>query len=107
MANASINATASGDNTVVAAGGTNRLIEVLQYTFITDTDVTVRWKSGSNNISGPMPVSASGGIVSVAAPAIAGDFGVLLRTNANEALVLNLSTTATVGGHITYRLKGV
>lgn len=106
MANASINATASGDNTVVAAS-TNRIIEVLQYTFASDTDVTVRWKSGSNNISGPMPVLASGGFVSSSAPMVAGDVGVLMKTNAGEALVLNLSATAIVGGHITYRLKGV
>jgi hypothetical protein len=102
-----INATASGDNTIVPAVP-NKYIRVLAYTALTDANVTIKWKSNSTDISGPMPILASGGL----APSIGqlgtagyGTFG-LCETEAGQALILNLSAAANVGGMITYYLIG-
>lgn len=98
-----INASLTGDNTIVAAI-VGRKIRVVNYTLISAGAVTVTWKSGATAISGPMPLAANGGMApssSVLTPS--GLIGVF-ETNVNESLVLNLGGAVAVGGHLTYIL---
>lgn len=109
MANSVINAVGDGstDQTVVAAV-TGMSIEVLQYTFTASADATVTWKSNTTAISGPMPILASGGIVSAAAPA--GTYGgnslPLFKTAIGEALKVGINAVSTLGGHLVYKTVG-
>lgn len=106
MANSVINAVGDGstDQTVVSAVP-GMSIEVLQYTYTVSADASLTWKSNTTALSGAMPVLASGGVVSVSAPA--GTFGgttlPLFKTAVGEALKLGISTVSTVGGHLVYR----
>ena len=94
-----IDASASGDNTVVNAVS-GRKIKVLNYTVVVPSTVTLRWKSGAGGIlSGPMSFGANGGVA--AAYAAPGD-GWLIETTGDQALVLNLSAGVAVGGHLVY-----
>lgn len=100
-----INATSAGNNVIVPASAfPNRRFMVLAYTFLSDANVTVTFKSGSTPISGPMPVLNSGG-VSATSNFLAGGtgqpVGLMTTLNGNEDLILNLSTACNVGGHIT------
>jgi hypothetical protein len=93
----------SGDN-VIVAGSTypNKQIRVLSYTVLSDADVSLTWKSDTTGLSGAMPIAAKGGITATSnflAPG--GPLG-LFQTKSGEDLVLNLSGTANVGGHLTY-----
>lgn len=106
MANAAISASSSGDNTIIT-GVSNRVIEVLQYTFTVSDNCTVTWKSGSTPISGALSITAAGGIVSSSAPVQGGELYPILKCAQNESLVANLSAAVTMAGHVTYRLKGV
>lgn len=105
MKYAIINATSAGDNVIIPASAyPNRRFMVLAYTFLTDANVTVTWKSGSTAISGPMPVLASGGVATTSnflAGGTGQPVGLMVTANGNEDLILNLSGAANVGGHIT------
>lgn len=93
---ASIDASASGDNTVVAAVASKK-IRVLDYVMISAGTVTARWKSGaSTNKSGPMPLVANSGAAPPWCPVGK------LETASGEALVLNLSGAVAVGGHLVF-----
>lgn len=92
-----IEASASGDNTVVAAVVGKR-IKVLNYTFVAAGAVTVRWKSGASiSRSGAMTFSTAGG---GASPGY--DKNGHFTTAVGQALVMNLSASVGVGGHLTY-----
>jgi hypothetical protein len=99
-----VNASSSGNNTIVSAI-TGRKIRVVNYTLISAAAVTVTWKSGSStNISGPMALAANGGMApSSSALTPAGMIGVF-ETSSGESLVLNLGSAIAVGGHLTYIL---
>lgn len=90
-----ISAAASGDNTVVAAVP-NKSIRVIDYSAISAGTVTTKWRSGSTDISGPMPLVANS-----QARTDNTATGVL-ETVPGQALVLNLSAAIAVGGHLTY-----
>jgi len=92
-----IDTSTSGDNTLVAAE-VGKHIVVIAYTLISRDTVDVRWKSGSNNKSGLLPL-----IPSVGASPAHNPNGVI-RCNPSEALVLNLSSANYVGGHLTYEM---
>lgn len=103
-----INATSSGDNVIVAAVP-NQKIRVLAFTALTSVNTTIQWKSGASvDISGPLPILASGGMATSIGQLGTGGHGVfgLMETEAGQALVLNLSGAATVGGMLTYYLIG-
>lgn len=86
----------SGDETIVSAVG-GKKIRVLAYVFSVSTGVNVKWKSSAaTDISGLFYVSQTGGFVSGYCPV--GH----METVAGQALILNLSASATVGGHLTY-----
>jgi hypothetical protein len=99
---AAINASASGDNTLVAADATRR-IKVVSYAFVCSSTVNVTWKSGAGtNLSGAMAFIANTGI----APGTSSPSqGPILQTAVNQALVLNLSGAVQVSGHLSYFLE--
>ena len=88
----------SGDTTIVAADS-SQAIQVLGYTIIASGAVILRWKSGSNSVSGPMAVLANGGVSSWNGETP------MLQAEVGQALVLNLSAGVQVGGHIAYVLE--
>jgi len=94
---AKINASSSGDNTVIPAVSGKYLI-VLAYNFVCGGDVDVKWKSGSTDISGAAPfISTTGKVVT-------GGQWPVLKTGLGEALVMNLSASVQVGGELTYSI---
>lgn len=96
--NAAINASASGDNQIVAAV-TGFKIVVLSYVLVAAGTVTATWKSGaSTSLSGAMPLVANSGV------SANGAYGVV-QSAASEALNLDLSTNVAVTGHVTYMLE--
>lgn len=91
-----ISASTSGDNTVVSAVS-GKKIRVLHYSLVCAAAVTLTWKSGTaTNISGGMAFGANNGISTPYSPQG------LFETASGQALVLSLSTDASVGGHLTY-----
>jgi hypothetical protein len=104
---AKINATSAGSNTIVPAVA-NKKIRVLAFTALTDANVTIEVLSNTTAISGPLPLLASGGMATSIGQLGTGGHGVfgLMETEAGQALNLNLSTAANVGGFLTYYLIG-
>lgn len=101
---AKIEANASGDN-VIVSGATfpQKRIRVLSYTILTDADVTVKWVSNATDISGPMPLAATGGMHCTSNYLAGGGPMALMTTlEVEDDLILNLSGPAIVGGFITY-----
>jgi len=92
---ATINATTSGDTQVVAAVS-NRRIVVVAFGVIASATVNIRFRSGTTDITGAMRLVEGGGI------AHAYDAG-LFQTATGQALNINLSANATVGGYVVYR----
>ena len=94
-----INYSTSGDKTVIAAVAGKRIV-VTGALVVCGAAVTLVFKSGSTAITGPMAFAAGGGFGRDARPD-----GYLFRTDAGQALVLNLSADAAVGGCLTYYLE--
>jgi len=92
---APINATNSGNTQVVGAVSGKR-IRVIAYAVIANATVSIKFQSGTTDITGSMRVVEGGGI------AHAYDGG-LFQTAVGQALNINLSTNATVGGYVVYR----
>ena len=92
---AQINATSSGDTQVVAAVSGRRIV-VVAFAVIASATVNIRFRSGTTDITGSMRLVEGGGI------AHAYDAG-LFQTATGQALNINLSTNATVGGYVVYR----
>lgn len=96
---AAINYSTSGDKTVIAAVTGQRIV-VTGALVVCGVAVTLTFKSGSTAVTGPMAFAAGGGFGRDARPD-----GYLFRTDPGEALVLNLSADASVGGCLTYYLE--
>jgi hypothetical protein len=95
---AAINASTSGDNTIVAAVPGKQIL-VLLYKIVCSDAVTVTWESGGGTVlDGPCTFAASGGESSSFCEH--GHF----RSSKGESLVLNLSGAVQVGGHLLYGL---
>jgi len=93
---AKIDVASVGDNTIVS-GVTGKKIRVLQYALICAGAVTVTFKSGTTTpITGDMSFAANGGISTPYSPVG------LIETAAGEDLVLNLSASTSVSGHLVY-----
>jgi len=88
----------SGDNTIVAAVA-GKKIKVYAVVLVVSGAVNCKWKSGSNDISGDMNFNGKGEgySQSVSPPAF-----LLVNTNVNEALILNLSAAVAVDGYVCY-----
>lgn len=97
---ASINASGSGNNTLVAAVS-GRRIKVLDYTFVCSGAVTVKFRSDDTDLTGAMAFVANSGISS---PKGSISQGAILATDSGESLNLNLSSAVQVSGHLTYYL---
>jgi hypothetical protein len=98
---APINVSSSGANTLVASDPT-RKIKVQSYIVVAAGTVTVTFKSNSTALTGPMPLVVNSG---VACPPVKPTDGSYFQTAANEALVLTLSDTIGVTGHLSYYLE--
>ena len=103
---AKIDLTSAGDN-VIVSGSTypNRRIAILNYTILSDSDVTVQWKSGASDLSGPMTIAAKGGLAptnSMIFSVGGGPLALFQTLNGGDDLILDLSGNAVVGGHLTY-----
>jgi hypothetical protein len=92
---ASISATSSGSTQVVGAVSGKR-IRVIAFAVIASATVNIKFQSGTTDITGTMRLVEGGGI------AHAYDGG-LFQTAVGQALNINLSTNATVGGYVIYR----
>ena len=92
---AKIDVASVGDNTIVS-GVTGKKIRVLQYALICAGAVTLTFKSGTTPITGDMAFAANGGISTPYSPVG------LIETAAGEDLVLNLSASTSVSGHLVY-----
>lgn len=90
------NATTAGDSQVVAAQGAGIKVRVLSSILITSGPVTLRFGSGSSAISGSFALSSNAGFVAPYNPN--GHW----ETDANSALNLNLSSSASVGVDVTW-----
>lgn len=94
-----IAATASGDTGVIPAKAGKQFL-ILHYIVVCKTAVDVKFVSGSTDLTGTMGFGANGG--ANAGQAQMDTYGLFTTLAANEALKINLSGNATVGGHITY-----
>jgi hypothetical protein len=92
---APINATNSGNTQVVGAVSGKR-IRVIAFAVVASATVNIKFQSGTSDITGSMRVVEGGGI------AHAYDGG-LFQTAVGQALNINLSANATVGGYVVYR----
>ena len=92
---APINATSFGDTQIIPAVSGKR-IRVIAYAVIANATVSIKFRSGTTDITGSMRIVEGGGI------AHAYDGG-LFQTAVGQALNINLSTNATVGGYVVYR----
>lgn len=85
------------DNTIVAARtGPNLKIRLLGYDMLASGALSVRWRSGTTPLTGPMPFAANGGKIAPFSPV-----GHVI-TAAGQPLNLFLSGAVTVGGHIVF-----
>ena len=90
-----ISATAAG-NTEIVPAVTGKRIRVIAYAVVTNLTVSIKFRSGTTDITGSMRLVEGGGI------AHAYDGG-LFQTAVGQALNINLSANATVGGYVVYR----
>lgn len=93
---AKISVSSAGDNVIVMAPGATKRIRVLRWGLTASGEVTVQWKSGATELTGPRPLtkyaSAGGAYCPVG----------IFEATAEVALSLNLSAAVAVGGEITY-----
>jgi len=92
---APINATNSGNTQIVGAVSGKR-IRVIAFAVVANATVNIKFQSGTSDITGSMRIVEGGGI------AHAYDGG-LFQTAVGQALNINLSANATVGGYVVYR----
>jgi hypothetical protein len=98
---ATISASGSGDNAIVAAVASKK-IKVLSCALVASGTVSVKWRSGTTDVSGAMPLVVNSGFV---LPASSPGQGHYLETAVNTALNINLSGAVQVSGHISYYLE--
>lgn len=99
-----INASSSGDNTVIAAPGAGMHIVIDHFTMISASAVSVVLKDGSTAYSGAMPLGTSGTIVYDNTNDEQDKSEMELADNA--AWVINLSGAVAVTGFVLYRIVG-
>jgi hypothetical protein len=94
--NANVNATTTGNTEVVAAQGAGVKIRVLSMAIVSTIAQTVKFQSGTTDISAAFPVAANGGLVMPK-----NDHG-WFETAANEALNINLSEATPTGVQVVW-----
>lgn len=104
MQTAAIAASASGDNTIVAAVSGKR-IKVVAFHLSFSAPVNAKWKSGAGtDLSGLYYGGTATSSIGEAAPMLAAKQQAHFETERGEALVLNLSGAVPVGGHVLYEI---
>lgn len=93
-----VSASSSGDNQIVAAVSGAK-IKVLSAVLVSSGTVSVKWRSGTTDISGAMPFVANSGVALAASSPGQGHY---FETAVNTALNINLGGAVSVFGHITY-----
>lgn len=99
---AKVDISTSGDSTIVAAVA-DRKIRVLTYVLATDTNTKLKFKSESTDLTGPISLGAYTNIFNGNTDLTPGGLIGVLETQPGEALILNSSVAAAVGGHIVYK----
>ena len=94
LSSAVINFAASGDNTVIAAGGTGKVNRVYRLFLVVGGATNITFKRGATALSGPIPLPANG--------AITLDFEAepWFECADNEAFLINSSAAVQVSGTI-------
>lgn len=100
MPSAVINASASGDNTIVAAQGAGTAIRVWGFSLVATSAVNASLKSNATVKFGPASFAANGGISRT------GGGEPVFTCGINEPLILNLSSGVQVGGDVSYTVIG-
>ena len=90
----------SGDQTLIAAVA-NKKIRILNICLITADDLSIKFKSGSTDLTGVMKLATAGNGF-VADQSVNGSS--VFETAEGEAFVLNLSASIQIGGWIVYQL---
>lgn len=91
-----INATASGDNTIISAVASKKL-RVIGIAFVCSSSVDIIFKSGANTLIDAMQFAKNGGIADNGQPV-----GYWLETNSGEAFIMNLNSAVNVRGRCYY-----
>ena len=99
---AKIDISTSGDSTIIAAIP-ERKIQVITYLVATDTNTKLKFKSASTDLTGPMSVGSYAHIYNGNVDLMPGGLIGVLETGVGEALILNSTVAAAIGGHITYK----
>jgi hypothetical protein len=99
---ASLAATSSGATAVVAAQGAGKYIKVIRVMVLSKTALDIKFQSAANDITGLVGLAAGGGWRDGMVRNPGDEEDCLFRTNANEALNINLSGAGTVGGYVGY-----
>ena len=102
MIYAKVDVSTSGDSTIVAAVP-ERKIRVITYVLASDTNTKIKFKSESTDLTGPMSLGAYSNIFNGNTDLMPGGLIGVLETEPGEALKLNSTVTAAVGGHIVYK----
>lgn len=97
-----VDATATGNNEIVAAPGAGAKIRVLAYVLNIKLALEVQWRSGATTVLGGFRVPLAGDTV-VAPRDVLG----WIECAENEALNLNLVATQVVTGHIRYQVMPI
>lgn len=102
MIYAKVDVSTSGDSTIVAAVP-ERKIRVITYVLASDTNTKIKFKSESTDLTGPMSLGAYSNIFNGNTDLMPGGLIGVMETQPGEALILNSTVAAAVGGHIVYK----
>ncbi len=100
---ASVAASSSGSNTLLAAPIDGSSIRVLAYVLVATSQVTAKFVSDTSNqvdLTGAMPLGDRGGVAAGWNP------GGWFQAGSNKALCLVLGSGVAVAGHFTYQYVG-
>lgn len=100
---ADIDISSSGDNTIIPAPGAGKHLAIDFITALPTTAVEVQMKTGSTNLSGPLPLDAKQPFTFE--NAIRHEKGIITCVD-NEAFIINLDSAVQVGGFVRYRIRG-
>jgi hypothetical protein len=100
--NAVVNAAASGDNTIIAAPGVGKQLEIRGYNIVAAGAVTATWKNGSTALTGAMTMATGAPNVY-----IVDDNDHVFLLSDNTAFVLALGGSVQVSGHVTYVIRRI
>lgn len=100
--NEKIDIAASGDNILISAP-TNGYIAIDHINILPTSAVTVKFKAGSTELTGPYPLDAKQALT-LENPS---DWqNGLMQTDPGEAFSINLGSAVQVGGYVRYRIIG-